>query len=67
MSKSEYTPINVSNIQNSFSQLKVKTLSKSAFKLKMDKSNVILFLAILFFLASISFWGYVNFYLDGGG
>ncbi len=66
MTKNDHTPIDVENIEHSFSHIRVKTLTKSAFNLKLDKYNVILVVSILFFVASISFWGYVNFYLDSG-
>ena len=67
MSKSESTPINVQNIQDSFNHIKVKTLTRSAFKLKISRDNLILAISFIVFLAGIGFWGYVNFYLASGG
>ncbi len=67
MTKSDHTPIDIKNIESSFNHIRVKTLTKSAFRLKIDKYNLVLIISVIFFLASISFWGYVNFYLNTGG
>lgn len=62
MAKSDHTPIDINSIENSYNQIRVKTLTKSHFKVKIDRSSLILILSIIFFLAGISFWGYVNYY-----
>lgn len=62
MAKSDHTPIDIKSIENSFSHIRVKTLTKSTFKLNIDKYNLILILSIIFFIASVIFWWYVNYY-----
>ena len=62
MAKSDHTPIDIKSIENSFSHMRVKTLTKSAFKFNIDKYGLILLLSIIFFIASVIFWWYVNYY-----
>lgn len=63
MATDNSTPLDVNKVAKDGASVKVKTLSHKSFKFSFDKYNLILLAAILFFIISISFWSYVNFFL----